>query len=143
MPNPFELPRFYMPYPARLNPHLEGAREHSKAWAREFGMVEGSGVWDEADFDSHDYALLCSYTHPDASGPELDLVTDWYVWVFFFDDDFLAKFKRTGDMHAARAYLDRLPAFMPLDGSRPPEELSQSSRGGPGRLVGPHGADDV
>ncbi|MBB4893463.1 germacradienol/geosmin synthase [Streptomyces olivoverticillatus] len=130
MPNPFELPRFYMPYPARLNPHLEGAREHSKAWAREFGMVEGSGVWDEADFDSHDYALLCSYTHPDASGPELDLVTDWYVWVFFFDDDFLAKFKRTGDMHAARAYLDRLPAFMPLDGSRPPEEPANQVEAG-------------
>ncbi|MCC3773525.1 germacradienol/geosmin synthase [Streptomyces sp. UNOB3_S3] len=114
MPNPFELPRFYTPHPARLNPHLEGARRHSKEWARRMGMLEGSGIWDEADLDSHDYALLCSYTHPDASGPKLDLVTDWYVWVFFFDDDFLARFKRTGDTLGARAYLDRLRAFMPL-----------------------------
>jgi germacradienol/geosmin synthase len=30
---PFELPEFYMPYPARLNPNVERAREHSKAWA--------------------------------------------------------------------------------------------------------------
>ncbi|MGW2366871.1 family 2 encapsulin nanocompartment cargo protein terpene cyclase [Streptomyces sp. NPDC001667] len=114
MSQPFELPAFYMPYPARLNPHLEGARVHSKAWARGMRMIEGSGIWDESDFDSHDYALLCAYTHPDASGPELDLITDWYVWVFFFDDHFLDIFKRTHDMPGAKAYLDRLPAFMPL-----------------------------
>ncbi|MEU7133666.1 germacradienol/geosmin synthase [Streptomyces sp. NPDC046261] len=130
MPNPFELPRFYTPYPARLNPHLESAREHSKAWARRMEMIEGSGIWDESDFDSHDYALLCSYTHPDASGPELDLVTDWYVWVFFFDDDFLAKFKRTGDTRAARAYLDRLAAFMPLDTATPTEEPANQVEAG-------------
>lgn len=114
MSQPFELPRFYMPYPARLNPHLESARAHSKAWAREMKMIEGSGIWDEADFDSHDYALLCAYTHPEASAAELALVTDWYVWVFFFDDHFLDIFKRTGDTAGAKAYLDRMPDFMPI-----------------------------
>ncbi|WP_280719559.1 family 2 encapsulin nanocompartment cargo protein terpene cyclase [Kitasatospora sp. MAP5-34] len=114
MPQPFKLPEFYMPYPARLNPHLEAAREHSKAWARDFRMIEGSGIWDEHDFDSHDYALLCAYTHPDCSSEELALITDWYVWVFFFDDHFLDIFKRTLDTAGAKAYLDRLPAFMPL-----------------------------
>ncbi len=117
MTQPFELPDFYMPYPARLNPRLDEAREHTKAWAREMGMLEGSGIWDEHDLDSHDYALLCSYTHPDASGPALSLVTDWYVWVFFFDDHFLEAFKRPQDREGAKAYLDRLPAFMPLDPS--------------------------
>lgn len=28
---PFKLPDFYMPWPARLNPNLEAARVHSKA----------------------------------------------------------------------------------------------------------------
>ena len=37
---PFELPDFYMPYPARLNPHLEAARAHTKAWAREMGILD-------------------------------------------------------------------------------------------------------
>lgn len=115
MSQPFELPDFYMPYPARLNPHLEGAREHSKLWAREMGMLEGSGIWTEQDLDAHDYGLLCAYTHPDAAAPELDLVTDWYVWVFFFDDHFLETFKRTNDRAGGKAYLDRLPAFMPMD----------------------------
>ncbi|MFH8892632.1 germacradienol/geosmin synthase [Streptomyces sp. NPDC017949] len=115
MTQPFQLPDFYVPYPARLNPHLEDARVHTKKWARAFGMLEGSGVWEEKDLDSHDYALLCSYTHPDCDAAALSLVTDWYVWVFFFDDHFLEMYKRSQDRDGAKAYLDRLAAFMPMD----------------------------
>ncbi|MFE4855939.1 germacradienol/geosmin synthase [Streptomyces sp. NPDC056670] len=115
MSQPFVLPDFYLPYPARLNPHLESAREHSRTWARDMGMLEGSGVWELADLDAHDYALLCSYTHPDCDAEQLALVTDWYVWVFFFDDHFLEMFKRTLDRKGGKEYLDRLPAFMPMD----------------------------
>lgn len=127
---PYELPDFYMPYPARLNPHLDTAREHTKAWACDMGMLEGppdaSGVsiWDEAGFDSMDFALLCAYTHPDAPSRELDLVTDWYVWVFYFDDHFLETYKRSQDQAGAKEYLDRLPAFMPVELSEPPEPTS-------------------
>ena len=109
-----------MPWPARLNPNLEAARVHSKAWAYEMGILgskeeaQGQPIWDERKFDAHDYALLCSYTHPDAPATELDLVTDWYVWVFFFDDHFLEIYKRSQDMVGAKEYLDRLPAFMPI-----------------------------
>ncbi|MFF3019317.1 germacradienol/geosmin synthase [Streptomyces sp. NPDC057939] len=115
MTQPFQLPDFYVPHPARLNPHLEDARTHTKKWARDFGMLEGSGVWEEKDLDSHDYALLCSYTHPDCDSAALSLVTDWYVWVFFFDDHFLEMYKRSQDRDGAKAYLDRLAAFMPMD----------------------------
>ncbi|ATY09919.1 Geosmin synthase [Amycolatopsis sp. AA4] len=117
---PFVLPEFYLSYPARLNPHLDGARKHSKAWAYSMDMIDvpqhGTVIWNEHDLDSHDYALLCSYTHPDAAPRELDLVTDWYVWVFYFDDHFLELFKRTGDIEHARAYLDRIARFMPAEG---------------------------
>jgi germacradienol/geosmin synthase len=112
---PFQLPHFYLPHPARLNPHLDEARAHSTTWAREMGMLEGSGVWEQSDLDAHDYGLLCAYTHPDCDGPALSLITDWYVWVFFFDDHFLEKFKRSQDRLAGKAHLDRLPLFMPLD----------------------------
>jgi germacradienol/geosmin synthase len=122
MPQPFRLPEFYMPYPARLNPHLERARVHTTAWAREMGMLEGSGVWEQADLEAHDYALLCSYTHPDCDGPMLDLITDWYVWVFFFDDHFLEFYKRTQDQAGAKAYLERLRDFMPVHPAGPPPE---------------------
>jgi germacradienol/geosmin synthase len=134
---PFELPDFYMPYPARLNPNLEPARIHTKAWARQIGILDpppddpdSPDIWDEAKFDSMDYALLCAYTHPDAPGPELDLVTDWYVWVFYFDDHFLDVFKRSQDVAGGKAYLDRLPEFMPLDPGDPmPDPTNPVERG--------------
>lgn len=119
---PFELPGFYLPYPARLNGQVEEARRHSKEWARGMGMLEGSGIWEEGDLDAHDYALLCAYTHPDCSADVLSLVTDWYVWVFFFDDHFLEAFKRTQDRVGGKAYLDRLPLFMPMELGTPVPE---------------------
>ncbi|MFG2594823.1 germacradienol/geosmin synthase [Streptomyces sp. NPDC048462] len=122
MAQPFTLPDFYVPYPARLNPHVEEARQHTKGWARAIGMLEGSGIWEEKDLDSHDYALLCAYTHPDCSAEALSLVTDWYVWVFFFDDHFLELFKRTPDRAGGKRYLDRLPAFMPMERGAPTPE---------------------
>jgi germacradienol/geosmin synthase len=133
MPQPFQLPEFYLPYPARLNPNLEAARAHSKAWAHEMDMIDvpqgGVPIWDERDFDSHDYALLCAYTHPDATGPALNLITDWYVWVFYFDDHFLELYKRTHDIAGARAYLARLAAFLPLDGVLTEEPDNPVERG--------------
>ncbi|WP_406487566.1 germacradienol/geosmin synthase Cyc2 [Streptomyces phaeochromogenes] len=130
MTQPFELPHFYMPYPARLNPHLDEARAHSSEWARGMGMLEGSGIWEQADLDAHDYGLLCAYTHPECDGPALSLITDWYVWVFFFDDHFLETFKRSQDRSGGKDYLDRLPLFMPLDLSTPvPEPLNPVEAG--------------
>src|SRR5262249_38725298 len=137
MAQPFELPQFYLPWPARLNPHLEGARVHTKAWAREMGIIaregeeKSSDIWTERDLDNHDYALLCAYTHPEAPGPELNLITDWYVWVFFFDDHFLEVYKRSKDRKGAKEYLDRLPTFMPVepDGAQGPEPTNTVERG--------------
>ena len=37
---PFKLPEFYMPWPARLNQNLEVARVHSKAWAYYMGILD-------------------------------------------------------------------------------------------------------
>jgi germacradienol/geosmin synthase len=116
-PQAFELPDFYVPHPARLNPHVEGAREHSMAWARSMGMLDapkpsGGVVWDEPALAAMDYALMCGYTHPDCDAPTLDLITDWYTWVFFFDDHFLEEFKYARDLAGARTYLDHLELFM-------------------------------
>ncbi|MBM7113645.1 family 2 encapsulin nanocompartment cargo protein terpene cyclase [Archangium primigenium] len=130
---PFELPDFYVPWPARLNPNLEGARAHTKAWSRQMGIIDPPErepeIWDEAKLDAMDYALLCAYTHPEAPGPELDLITDWYVWVFYFDDHFLEVYKRPRDIAGAKKYLDRLPLFMPVDMSPPPEPTNAVERG--------------
>lgn len=134
---PFVLPDFYMPYPARLNPNVERAREHSRAWAGEMGFFEpqhGHSVWSEGDLGRHDYGLMCAYTHPDCDGDELDLVTDWYVWVFYFDDHFLELYKKPQDKAGAKGYLDRLPAFMPVDG--PVDALMDGSTGSDASAAG-------
>ena len=59
---PFELPEFYMPYPARLNANLESTRVHSKAWAYEMDMIdvpqEGRPY---VRFDLNDYSVPHSY----------------------------------------------------------------------------------
>ncbi|GAA5054265.1 terpene synthase family protein [Nocardia callitridis] len=129
---PFELPEFYLPYPPRLNPNVDRARAHARGWAEEMGFFEdqqGRHIWDETDLERHDYGLLCAYTHPDCDGDELDLITDWYVWVFYFDDHFLELFKRTRDNRGAKDYLDRLRAFMPLHGEAMPEPTNPVERG--------------
>src|SRR5256885_2782239 len=64
-----------------------------------------------------------------STGPDLDLVTDWYVWVFYFDDHFLELYKRTQDQAGAKKYLDRLPLFMPVELSPPPEPTNPVERG--------------
>jgi germacradienol/geosmin synthase len=130
----FILPDFYVPYPARLNPNLENTRAHSMAWAKRMGMLDspkpgGGVVWDEAALAGMDYALMCAYTHPDCDGPTLDLITDWYVWVFFFDDHFLEHFKYSRDLKGARQYLADLERFMTRDGETPPEPTNPAEAG--------------
>ncbi|MFW6642363.1 terpene synthase family protein [Nocardiopsis algeriensis] len=130
----FELPHFYLPHPARINPHLERTREHSMDWARRMGMLDtptpgGGLVWDEATLAGMDYALMCAYTHPDCDGPTLDLVTDWYVWVFFFDDHFLEQYKYSRDFRGARSFLDRLEEFMTEGGGQPRQPENPAEAG--------------
>jgi germacradienol/geosmin synthase len=130
---PFQLPEFYVPYPARLNPNLEAARVHTREWARSMDMIDvpqnGVHIWDMDDLDAHDYALLCAYTHPDADERDLNLVTDWYVWVFYFDDHFLELYKRPRDIAGGKAYLDRLALFMPARGEITAEPTNPVERG--------------
>lgn len=130
----FALPDFYLPHPARLNPHEQHARDHSNAWARRMGMLDAPGpsgepVWDLEKLNKHDYALMCAYTHPDCDEAALDLVTDWYVWVFFFDDHFLAMFKYDRDLTGAQRYLDRLELFMTEPGQSAPEPANPAEAG--------------
>lgn len=112
-----ELPDLHVPFAARLNPHVDTARRHSRAWAEEMGMFaaeDGVPVWDESGFDRSDFALFAALTHPDAEAAELDIATDWHVWSWYLDDYFVEVFKRGRDRDGARTFVERLPAFMPL-----------------------------
>jgi germacradienol/geosmin synthase len=116
-----KLLEVYMPFPARLNPNLDAARRHSKEWARRMGMLDsepgvpGVGIWDAHQFDIFDLALCGAMIDPHAAAPKLDLTADWLVWGTYADDYFPAIYGRTRDMAGAKAFNERLPAFMPLD----------------------------
>ncbi|MFC9999936.1 germacradienol/geosmin synthase [Nocardia sp. NPDC127526] len=131
---PFHLPDFYLPHPARLNPHLDHARAHSAAWAKAMGILDEPGpggelVWDADRLERMQIALLCAYAHPDCAAEALALITEWYVWVLFFDDDFLAKFKNTGRRAEALRHLERLELFMVEPGCAAPEPGNPSEAG--------------
>ncbi|MBW8481245.1 terpene synthase family protein [Actinomadura parmotrematis] len=118
---PFRTPDLYRPWPPRLNPHLDAARAHTRAWAAEQG-VTGAAVWDGAALEAIDLALLAAYCYPDADRPALELITDWFVWGFFLDDWFLRVFKDGRDTAGAAAWLDRTRRFMPADPAGPVPE---------------------
>ncbi len=86
----------------------------------------GGVVWTEPELAAMDYPLMCAYTHPDCDGRVLEVITDWYVWVFFFDDHFLEHFKYARDQAGAKAYLDRLELFM---ADQPPEPENPAEAG--------------
>jgi germacradienol/geosmin synthase len=125
---PFELPDFYMPYPARLNPHVEGARTHSKAWARAMKMLDSgnegqsAGLWSEHKFDAMDFAFFAAYTHPDAPPAELDLLSEWYIWGWFVDDYCPKVFEQTRNLAGAKQYVARILEFLPIDLGTPVPE---------------------
>jgi germacradienol/geosmin synthase len=111
-----ELPDFYLPFPARLNPLLDTARPHAKAWARRMGMLGSIEAWSHRQFDAADFALFAALTHPDAEAEELLLVNDWHLWRWYADDYFAEVFKHSRDLVGARTFVERLGAFMPIKG---------------------------
>lgn len=111
----FRIPDFYMPWAARCNAHLDASRAASRAWAQDAGLLVPDAVWDEATFDAADYAQITAFGHPDAAPAELELLTEWYVWLFYFDDDFCARYKCDGDVAGAKDRVGRLRGLIAVD----------------------------
>jgi len=130
----FEFPNFYMPFSAQVNPHLEAVRVHIKAWASAMGMLSpvedtlNLGLWDDRRFDSMDLAFFAAATNPDMTVLQLELVADWCVWMFFEDDYFHERYKRPRDLAGAKDFINRIPAFMPVDLSPPPAPTNPLER---------------
>ena len=132
MAQPFSCRSSTLPYPARLNPHLGRARGRTPSSGRAtMGMIEaataGSGT---RPTSTRTTTRCCARTPtPTATAQTLDSITDWYVWVFFFDDHFLELFKRTRDLAARKAYLDRLPRSCRSTGATSPEPANPVEAG--------------
>ncbi|AHH94052.1 terpene synthase family protein [Kutzneria albida] len=119
----FDMPVFDIPFEARMSPHVDRTRPRAKQWARDTGFfspqpgARGFPVWTEQTFDSHDYVLFSGLVLPSAPAELFGLAADWISWGFFLDDYFLAAFGRNRDYAGAKAFVERLPAFMSAAGT--------------------------
>lgn len=105
-----------MPFAARLSPHADRVREHTKAWVRDMGML-GGVPWTEAFYDAADYGGFASLTHPTASLDDLKHISDWHTWGFYVSDSFRDGFLRTRNVVGGKAFVAGLKAV--LSGSAP------------------------
>ncbi|WP_237101242.1 germacradienol/geosmin synthase, partial [Nonomuraea sp. MG754425] len=114
---PFRLPEFTMPWEVRVNPHRAVAREASRAWAHEMGIVGApGGVWPSDRYEAMRFADWCAMACPDATPERLELMALWFTWVLALDDYFIVEYKASRDLPGARLFLGRLPRFMPAPG---------------------------
>ncbi|MGW0890505.1 terpene synthase family protein [Saccharopolyspora sp. NPDC002578] len=112
--NRVRLPDFFMPFDTHPNPRLEAARRHTRAWARQHGLLDGGAPepamrqWTPSGFDAADYALLAALTEPDADEAELGLAADRQVWSWRADDHLIAS-------GGGAEFLSRLPQLLRPD----------------------------
>ncbi|WP_146771651.1 terpene synthase family protein [Lentzea atacamensis] len=111
-----EVPVFDMPFAARLSPHVDRVREHTRAWVRDMGMLNGA-PWTEAFYDAADYGGFAPLTHPTASLDDLKHISDWHTWGFYVSDAFRDGFLRTRNVVGGKAFVARLKSV--LTGSAP------------------------
>jgi germacradienol/geosmin synthase len=100
-----------MPFAARLSPHADHVRRHTKTWVRDMGMLNGA-PWTEAFYDAADYGGFGPLTHPTASLEDLKHINDWHTWGFHVSDAFLEGFLRPRDVVGGKAFVARLKSVL-------------------------------
>ncbi|WP_112269647.1 terpene synthase family protein [Lentzea terrae] len=102
---------FDMPFAARLSPHADRVRQHTKAWVRDMGMLGGT-PWTEAFYDAADYGGFGPLTHPTASLDDLKHINDWHTWGFYLHDAFREGFLRPRNVPGGKAFVARLRSIL-------------------------------
>ncbi|WP_051783792.1 terpene synthase family protein [Lentzea aerocolonigenes] len=105
------MAEFDMPFAARLSPHADRVRAHTRTWVRDMGMLNGS-PWTEAFYDAADYGGFASLTHPTASFDDLQHISDWHTWGFYVSDAFLDGFLRPRNVVGGKAFVARLKSVL-------------------------------
>jgi 5-epi-alpha-selinene synthase len=78
------LPRLRCPFPPAINCHADTIHENTVEWLRRFRVFEGEVAYRK--FFATNIGRLAARFHPIGSPEILQLVSDWYAWMFFRDD---------------------------------------------------------
>lgn len=79
---------FGCPWPLRVSPFLDPARNHALAWMLEFGLTQDPEA-NERQYRDWKLGEAAAYFYPDATPEGLDLAADLMGWYFApFDDEF-------------------------------------------------------
>jgi 5-epi-alpha-selinene synthase len=78
------LPRLACPFPPVINGHADTIHENTVEWLHSFRVFEGEVAY--RNFYATNIGRLAARFHPNASLEILQLVSDWYAWMFFRDD---------------------------------------------------------
>lgn len=120
MADTFQIPSFYMPFQARVNPHLENVRPRVRAWAHAVGLLEPQhtdshhGGWSAEIFDRADFTRFTALTYPHACAGELELLSAWHSVIWCLDDVFLPWCEALGDREKILERIERLMSFLPV-----------------------------
>ncbi|MFJ8958894.1 hypothetical protein ACIRG5_05850 [Lentzea sp. NPDC102401] len=100
-----------MPFSARLSPHVDRVRQHTKTWARDMGMLDGL-LWTEAYYDQSDFGSFTPLAHPALGLDALVQISDMHVWAWYVADIFYDGYFRTRDLAGAKAFVARMRSVM-------------------------------
>lgn len=82
----FVVPDLYCPFPPAISPHAEEVQEHTVRWASSLGLLgpDGRSI---GSFRAAAMGRLAARTYPRMEPEELSLVSNFYAWLFFRDDE--------------------------------------------------------
>lgn len=94
--------------PSQCNPDVAQARQHLLDWVRQTGLIRRESA--RRRFDRADFGWFASLVYPTADRGRLELLADWFAWLFLVDDEL--DDGRIGRAAAALAVLDDLLAVL-------------------------------
>jgi hypothetical protein len=84
MSNSVTLPALSCPFADAISPHADEVDRHVLAWARGFALFADAAEIDR--FSRAKVGRLAARTSPHGSAAALNLLADWQMWLFLFDD---------------------------------------------------------
>jgi len=78
------LPELYVPFPSAINEHADSVHQSTTEWLRRSLLLANETTYRR--FCDIKIGRLAARFHPDVPLDALQLISDWYGWMFFWDD---------------------------------------------------------